>query len=142
MNLISPDCRAQAREAQEALQAAVGTRTGHDAHLGTVVIRGADGDVGVPEIVSKILMKVLAPGHAVEIREVGEELTTQEAADILNVSRPHLTKLVAEGAIPFRMVGIHRRLNREDVLLIKAKQSEIARKALDLARISQELGLE
>jgi len=112
----------------------------------TVVIRGADGDVTVPEPVTEIVLKALdevAHGRAVEINTVEEELTTQQAADMLNVSRPYLIKLLSEGVMPFRMVGSHRRVKRYDVVSFKERQDQASREALaDLARISRELDLE
>jgi excisionase family DNA binding protein len=138
----TPQQAAEAKKVQEAL----GARPGRNRHLGTVVIRGAEGDVTVPEPVSEIVLQALhevAHGRAVEINPVEEELTTQEAADMLNVSRPFLIKLLSEGAIPFRMVGSHRRVKREDILSFKRKQDHASREALaDLARISRELNLE
>lgn len=142
----TPQQAAQAKKAQEALRAALRARPGRNRPLGTVVIRGAEGDVAVPGPVSEIVLKALdevAHGRAVEIHPVEEELTTQEAADMLNVSRPFLIKLLSGGAIPFRMVGSHRRVKREDVLSFKQEQDQASREALaDLARISQELNLE
>jgi excisionase family DNA binding protein len=64
------------------------------------------------------------------------------AAELLNVSRPHLVKLVQEGEIPFRMVGTHRRVYREDVLEYKARRREEAEEAMqNLTDQAQELGL-
>jgi 3,4-dihydroxy 2-butanone 4-phosphate synthase / GTP cyclohydrolase II len=57
----------------------------------------------------------MARGKSVAITSVEAELTTQEAAEVLGVSRPHLVKLLEAGALPFRMVGKHRRVRRDDV---------------------------
>ena len=82
-----------------------------------------------------------------EIRErrrgaVPAELTTQEAADLLNVSRPHLVKLLEAGALPFHKTGKHRRVRFADLMQYKSVQdrnSELAMEAL--ARQAQELGM-
>ena len=65
-----------------------------------------------------------------------------EAADILNVSRPYLIKLLESGEIPFRKVGTHRRIQMEDLMAFKKSSDERSRKAMnDLVALSEELGL-
>lgn len=71
------------------------------------------------------------------------ELTTQEAAAILNVSRPFVIKEIEEGRLTHRKVGRHRRIAFEDLLAYQAASREKSRAALDeLARVSQEAGFE
>jgi excisionase family DNA binding protein len=79
--------------------------------------------------------------HAMS-KESKEELTTQEAAELLNVSRSHLVKLLDEGEISFHKVGVHRRVYREDVLEYKARQRAEAEEAMqNLTDQAQDLGL-
>lgn len=68
------------------------------------------------------------------------ELTTQEAADLLNVSRLHLVKLLGEGALPHFKTGRHRRVLFSELMAFKNKRDEASRKPMDdLSRLSEEL---
>ena len=68
----------------------------------------------------KDILEIIAAGKGVAIIPQEAELTTRQAAQILNVSRPHLVKLLDSGEIPCRMVGSHRRIRRDDVMQYKA----------------------
>ena len=100
----------------------------------------------LPPVVTRLLMDILketAAGNAVTLVPVHAEVTTQQAADLLNVSRPFLIGLIANGTLPARLVGKHRRLPLADVLAYKADHFAKRSKALDeLAAYDQELGLE
>lgn len=77
------------------------------------------------------ILSELALGNAVKVVPIHAELTTQEAADLLNVSRPHLVKLLDEGALPHTKTGRHRRIKFADLVAYKEKRDEISRAALD-----------
>jgi len=102
-------------------------------------------DMPLPRDLMTVILEILtevAQGHSVSVGPEEEELTTSEAAELLNVSRPHLVKLLEEGEIPFRKVGTHRRVRREDVLEYKRRQRKEAEEAMqNLADQAQELGL-
>lgn len=108
------------------------------------VITG-DQEIEVPVAALRMLVDILAQmaqGNAVSIVPIHAELTTQEAADFLNVSRPFLVGLVERGELPFRKVGTHRRIMFKDLMEYRSK-SQIDRKAAldELTRQAQELGL-
>jgi excisionase family DNA binding protein len=95
--------------------------------------------------VARLLTHILtemAEGNAVTMIPIHAEMTTQEAADFLNVSRPHLISLLEKREIPFHKVGTHRRVRFQDVQDYKDRLTANRSQALDdLARVSQELGM-
>ena len=112
----------------------------------TARIRVIDGreDITVPIAALKMLVDILAQmarGNAVTIVPIHAELTTQEAADFLNVSRPYFIGLLEEGGVPFRKVGTHRRVRFEDLLAYRDATAEQQQRTLDeLTRLAQESG--
>jgi excisionase family DNA binding protein len=85
--------------------------------------------------------EVMAHGDAVTVVPVGQELTTQQAANLLNVSRQFLVGLLESGEIPFTKSGSHRRLRFQDVLAFKQNRAKERKTALDnLAALSEESG--
>jgi excisionase family DNA binding protein len=110
-----------------------------------VKIGGGEVDMPLPRDLMTMILEIMtevAQGHSVSVGPEEEELTTSEAAELLNVSRPHLVKLLEEGELPFRKVGTHRRVRREDVLEYKRRQRKEAEEAMqNLADQAQELGL-
>ena len=108
-------------------------------------VRMDDEDLILPRQAVELLRHVLsemAQGNGVSILPVHAELTTQQAADMLNVSRPHLVKLLEEGAIPFSKVGTHRRISLANLMDYKRQRDEEGAAALqELADQAQELDL-
>lgn len=87
----------------------------------------------------KLVAEGMSAGLALSLIPYGKELTTQEAADLLHVSRPHLVKLLDQGRIAHHRVGTHRRVRLEDVLTFASERTERRRTELrELTRLSQE----
>jgi excisionase family DNA binding protein len=88
----------------------------------------------------KLVVQSMALGQTVTLLPHNKDLTTQEAADILHVSRPHLIKLLEQSAIPHHKVGAHRRVQTEDLLAYREQRGVARREKLDeLTRLSEEL---
>ncbi len=97
--------------------------------------------VELPTSALRLLVDILAElagGNAVKVVPVHAELTTQEAADLLNVSRPHLVKLLEDGALPFHRAGKHRRVRFSDLMQFKAARDQASEQAMaELAHQAQ-----
>jgi excisionase family DNA binding protein len=116
-------------------------RSGSPARL--VAVDGTTVDIPQQLVgVLEAVVEQLRAGNGVSVAPLHAELTTVEAAELLNVSRPHLIKLLDRGEFPHRMVGTHRRLKLLDVLTYRDEQDATAREALDeMTRQAEELGL-
>jgi excisionase family DNA binding protein len=102
-------------------------------------------DLVLPGYALNLLLDILtqmSKGNAVSFLPINAELTTQQAANLLNVSRPYLVELLEKKQIPYRKVGTHRRLLAKDVIAYKEKEDESRLKALDeLTTQAQELDM-
>jgi excisionase family DNA binding protein len=96
-------------------------------------VSAGDQSVELPEALRVVLEQAaheLVRGNRVSLLPLGRMLTTRQAAEMLNVSRPFLIQLLEREEIPFEMVGTHRRVAIEDVLRYRAQRSERRREVL------------
>jgi excisionase family DNA binding protein len=104
--------------------------------------KGQDVRLDLPPSLGLLLLDLLthvARGEMVTFVPYGAELTTQQAADVLNVSRPFLIKLLKQEQIPFHKVGSHRRLSTTDIMRYKEQRDKGRSQGLDeLQRLGQE----
>jgi excisionase family DNA binding protein len=104
---------------------------------------GEETQVVIPAVAFRFFVDVLAEladGNAVTVAPVHAELTTQQAADLLNVSRPYVIKLLDEGRIPFRRVGNRRKVQLVDVLAHQRRDDRRRQALLDeLTREAEDL---
>lgn len=110
------------------------------------VLDAANGEtLRIPAPAAKMLVRILeemARGNAVTLIPIHAELTTQEAADLLTISRPSLIQLLDEGKIEYRKVGTHRRVRFESLMNYRRKADAARRAALaELAAYDQEIGI-
>lgn len=143
MEPVTAPVEAHAALVQLAEALARGPRTVRGSR-GAALVSPSGDPIPLPEPMYHLLariVEVLVRGDAVTIVPVGKELTTQQAADLLNVSRQYLVRLLDEGRIPHRKTGKHRRLRIEDVLAFKAARDRERAKQLDaLAAMTQDMG--
>jgi excisionase family DNA binding protein len=143
--LVVPTAR-DSKLAREALQKLTAYRSrAHRVGLFLSTASGSAEPAPVPERALELFAEILrqtAEGNAVAVLPVRQELTTQEAADLMNVSRPFIIALVEKGEMPAHKVGSHRRIPLAAVLAFKSKTDAERDKALDfLAAQSQKLKL-
>jgi excisionase family DNA binding protein len=138
------DVERLARHALERVQHATETSPGRQVIALSIV--GEDTPVQIPAELSDVLVAALgnlAAGQHVSVLPRDSEVTTVQAAGMLNVSRPYLIKLLEENKIGYRKVGTHRRVDTESLLLFKSRDDARREAAADaLVQLSQELGFD
>ena len=114
----------------------------------TLIVTGDEGTTGelrIPASAVRLLFAALsqmACGQGISLLPLDAELRTQEAADLLNVSRPYLVGLLERREMPFRLVGNQRRVRLQDLMAYKAHLDIDRRAALnELAQLGQEMGI-
>ncbi|MDP9367387.1 MAG: helix-turn-helix domain-containing protein [Chloroflexota bacterium] len=113
---------------------------------GTPKVVGPGGEqIDLPEAVVHLLRQVvhaMAQDQAVTVIPVHKQLTTQQAADVLNVSRPYLVHLLNAGEIPYVKTGSHRRIRFDDLMAYKQRRDAERQVGLDrLSQLGQDMGL-
>jgi excisionase family DNA binding protein len=141
----TPDEAILAQESSRRLARFVATRRKRPLELRIQSVDAPEESVSIPESAFRLLNDILtqmAKGNAVTLIPVQAELTTQQAANILNVSRPFLVEQLEKGVIPYRKVGTHRRILFKDLMDYKETMDRNRLKTLDeLAAQAQELNL-
>ena len=132
-----------ARDALKVLRRAVDSLTDPRQPVEMTVADG--GHLEMPGPAAELMIRILgkmAAGQGVTVIPMNAELTTQQAADLLNVSRPYLVRLLESGQIEFRKVGTHRRVMAESLYDYKRRALVAQKDAADeLSALGQEMGL-
>ncbi len=114
-----------------------------DDHRANIKMGGED--LIIPRQAVELLRDILAgmsAGKTINIVPMASELTTQQAADFLNVSRPYLIGLLEQKELNYTLVGTHRRIRFDDLLTYREKMVNRSKAAMDeLMKLSQELGI-
>ncbi len=107
--------------------------------------KGGQPTIELPDAVFELLLRILEgmqAGKAISIVPIMQDLTTQQAASLLGVSRPFFVKLLESGQLPFHLTGTHRRVYLKDLMAYKEHRDRERREALDeMAREAEKLGL-
>ena len=112
--------------------------------LGGFADRPADGNAAFASVYLNFIhtLSQMSAGDSVTLAQMGAELSTQQAAELLGVSRPYFIKLLEQGKMPFRKVGNQRRVRYFDVIQYKNDYCLAANAALDeMTEEAQRLGL-
>ena len=110
-----------------------------------LVGKGGEPMLQLPDAVFGLLLQILDDmqhGKAVSIVPVTQDLTTQQAAELLGVSRPFLVKLLEAGTVPFHMVGTHRRVYLRELLAYKEHRDRERHLAINrIAQAAEDAGI-
>ena len=137
---------AASEDERAALAELAGLLAAADEGVGLALVGAGDKQVTLPASAARVLRRAveeLARGRSVSVVEMPCELTTQQAAELLHVSRPFLVEqLLEKGEIPYVMVGTHRRIALEDVLAYQQRRKAERKHHLKrLVELSEEYGL-
>lgn len=134
-----------ATEGEQSVLREIDRLIGGESGEGATLVTRDGKSVPLPESLLRAVREAshhLAHDEAISIVSIEKDLTTQQAADLLHVSRPYLIQLLENGDIPFIMVGTHRRIALAPLLEYKRQRDLIRREGLrELTRLSQEWGL-
>jgi excisionase family DNA binding protein len=143
---VTPDGETQAVAAEALGHVQAYLRSHPDGPATVRLSDDTDEDLVVPRVAVELFSSVLAhiaSGHGVSVVPAHAELTTQQAADLLNVSRPYLIGLLDAGEIQYRRVGTHRRVLAGSLLDYKHRDDAQRRAVADeLTVIAQDLNLD
>jgi excisionase family DNA binding protein len=139
----SKQLSAQQRHAKQTLKSLKSSRFSKDSV--SLTVSKDSSPISIPSDAVEYLEQILefmANGLPVKFLHDSQPLSTQQAADYMNVSRPHIVKLMETGVLPFTKVGKHRRIDFNDLQTYNTTQKERAQKALQkLADSAQELDM-
>ena len=147
LSLNSPPTHQERQLANESFQKLIEVIAdiNHSENIPEILIQETTEPIKIPLKALKMLADILKnyrDGNAVSIVPVGTTFTTQKAAEFLNCSRPHITKLIDEGKLNAEMVGRHRRIQFKDLMDYKKQMIKERKEALSaLMQDSEELGL-
>ena len=143
-SLPNPEEAALAKLSSRELAAYVETREATQ-KLSLTDRDGQTHQVDIPVTALRLLVDILTElgeGNTVNLIPVHAELTTQEGADLLNMSRPTFIRLLDDGNIPYHRAGNRRKVKYTDVMASKTRVDQQRRQALDeLSELDQDLGL-
>ena len=144
--LAEPVLIAPGRQDVESIKRVANDLAAHPDRNRYVLVDDTDGvQVQLPASLVRVLVEAanqLAQGNSVAILHYEQELTTQQAADLLSVSRPYLIKLLENGQIPYHHVGSHRRIRMGDLFDYKRSRDRLRKDHLnEMVRVSESLGL-
>ncbi|MCI0184214.1 excisionase family DNA-binding protein [Sulfoacidibacillus ferrooxidans] len=141
VNLIAPDDKDF--DSIKKVANSLGTAPEENGYV--IVDQAHDVRIELPPSLFRVLVDAahqLAKGNTVGVLHYEQDITTQQSAEILQVSRPHVVKILEAGQVPYHMVGSHRRIRLRDLLEYKKSRDAVRKEKLsDMIRISESSGL-